>query len=78
MARKRKRRVLRRHTNRCDVQAVSDNIRHFLHYGRSGRPVAQRQAVAIALAILKRGCGCGPVRSARRMTPTEIVSQCRK
>lgn len=68
----RKRRVLKRHTNRCAARAVSDNVRHFVHVNKW--PV--KRAVAASLNILKWACGCGPVRMKRKMTPQEIVSRC--
>lgn len=73
---KAKRAVLKRHSNRCAASAVSANIRHFMHYGRHGRPVAQKQAIAISFALLKRACGCSVARFGQRMTPKEIVSRC--
>lgn len=72
MTRRSMHRVLKRHTKRCDVRAVSDNIRHFRRVAKMGQPYA----IAASLNILKRACGCGPKRMGQRMTPREIVSRC--
>jgi len=50
----------------CKVSAVSANIKLFKRHGKK-----QRQAVAMALSILRRACGC---HAKRRMTPKEMVA----
>jgi len=53
----------------CDDKAVSRNIRQLL---KDGKP--HKQAIAIALSVLKRSCG---VKRDSKGSPKEIVSKAR-